>query len=94
MGTVKFAGSVSAEVAAGETVTLIVTKPDGTTETLTTTTLVDGSYELTKTYAVAGQYSFVAHVDADAEFDKADSQPAPFTINLAPRTITATATVT
>lgn len=93
MVNVIFAGNVSFQAQAGETVTLTVTKPDATTEAFTTTTLADGSYTVTRAYTIAGNYSVVAHVDADATYKAADSTSVPFTINLQDRTITVTVTV-
>jgi len=84
---VVFNGSVSAQAVSGETIVLTVTKPDGTIDTWTTLTLPDKTYTLTKTY-VAGSYSVVAHVDADAEYGSADSASVPFTVALTSRTIT------
>ena len=87
MVNVVFSGSVSAQVASGEIVTLTVTKPDSTKDIWTTPTLADKTYTLTKPYP-AGNYSVVAHVDADAEYKAADSASVPFTVALVNRTIT------
>ena len=84
---------MSAQVAAGETVTITVTKPDGT-ETLTATTLADKTYSVTKTYTVAGNYSAVAHQDADTQYSAWDAGPVTFTIALTTRTGTLTVTLT
>ena len=87
MVNVVFSGSVSAQVASGEIVTLTVTKPDSTKDIWTTSTLADKTYTLTKPYP-AGNYSVVVHVDADAEYKAADSASVPFTVALVNRTIT------
>lgn len=87
MGRVVFTGSVSAQASAGETVKISVTKPDGTTEVLTATTLADGSFSTSKDYAVAGNYSAVAHVDADATYMSVDSAKVTFTVTLQSRSI-------
>lgn len=89
---VTFNGSVSAQATAGETVTLKVTKPDTTVDTLTTTTLADRTYTLSKIYTVAGNYSVIASVPADATYKAATSASVAFTINLLDRTITVTVT--
>lgn len=93
MVNVVFNGSVSAQAAAAETVTLKVTKPDATIENLTTTTLADKSFTFTKQYTVVGQYSIIAHVDADAQYKAADSPSVTFNIVLQDRTITVAVTV-
>jgi len=91
--TVTFNGSQSAQAAAGETVTIVVTKPDGTTDTFTATTQADGTYSASTTYAVAGSYSAVAAGPADAQFTSWQSLPSPFTLTLQARTGTLTAAV-
>lgn len=88
-----FHGIVSAQNQAGETVTLTVTKPDGTTDVFTAMTLADKSYSVTRTYTVAGNYSVTAHVDADAQFNAANSTPYPFTVALQDRTVTVNVTL-
>ena len=93
MSIATFSGSVSAQEALGQIVTIIVTKPDGTTEELTTTTLADGTFSTAKEYTEPGNYSAVFHIDAGATYAAADSAPVPFTIPLQPRSITGTVTV-
>lgn len=93
MANVVFNGAVSAQVTAGETVTITVTKPDSSTETLTAVTLADNSYSVTKQYTVAGAYKAVAHGNADAVYDAWDSAQVPFTVTLTPRTGTLVVTV-
>ena len=93
MVNVVFSGSVSAQSAAGETVTLKVTKPDITIENLTALTLADKTFTFTKQYTVVGQYSVVAHVDADAQYKAADSPSVTFNVVLQDRTITVAVTV-
>jgi len=87
VANVTFSGSVSAQAQAGETVTLTVTKPDNTTDVFTTTTLADKTFTITRTYDIAGNYSLVVHVDADAQYKAADSAVVPFTVALEDRTI-------
>lgn len=70
-----------------------MTKPDGTTDTFTALTLTDKTYSVTRTYTVAGNYSVTAHVDADAEFNAANSTPYQFTVPLQPRTVTVSVTI-
>ena len=92
MTTIIFSGSVSAATV-GEIVTITVTKPDGTTETLTATTLADGTFSTTKEYSTPGTYSANFHIDANAIYTAADTGPIPFTVPLQPRTITASVTI-
>lgn len=91
---VLFNGSVSAQASAGETVTITVTKPDSTTETVTALTLADKTYSVAKIYVVAGAYSAKAHGDADSQYVAWDSTDVPFNIALANRTGTLIVTVT
>lgn len=88
MATVTFAGVISAQATVGETITITITKPDTTTETLTATTLADGSYTVTTQYSIVGAYSAIAHIDADTQYLATDSPPASFTITLQSRNIT------
>jgi hypothetical protein len=88
MATVTFSGNVSAQVAAGETVTFTITKPDGTTETITTTTKADKTFSTTKDYTIAGAYSAVAGIASDPTWTAATSPSVPFTIALQTRSIT------
>ena len=89
---VTFSGVVSAQYAAGETVTIAVTKPDDTIDTLTATTDAQGAFSTEKDY-IAGDYSGTFHIDQDAKYQAADTSPIPFTVNLEPRTITANVVV-
>jgi len=93
VANVTFAGTVSAQAAAGETVTMIVTLPGGTTATLTTTTNAVGAYSITETFTVAGSYSAVASVAADTEYAAATSPPVTFSITLTNRTVTLNVTL-
>jgi len=86
VANVIFAGSQSAQAVSGETVTVTVTKPDKTTDTLLATTASDGSYSVTKQYTVLGSYSAVAAGAADAQFSSWASSVASFTIGLTTRT--------
>lgn len=88
-----FSGNVSAQAQAGETVTITVTKPDSTTETLTALTLADRTYSVTKQYDVAGNYSAKAHGNEDAIYQAWDSAVVPFTITLTARTGTLVVTL-
>lgn len=91
---VVFSGNVSAQAQAGETVTITVTLPDGTKDTLTATTQADLSYSATKEYMVAGAYNAVASGVADSQFRAWTSQTVSFTIELADRTGTLVVTFT
>lgn len=93
MVDVVFSGSVTAQVQTGETVTITVTKPDSTTETLTALTLADKTYSVTKQYAIAGSYSAKAHGDADVSYTEWNSGDVPFTIALQTRTGTLVVTL-
>jgi hypothetical protein len=86
--TVTFSGSVSAQAAAGETVTITVTKPDGTKDVFTTTTQADLTFTVTRSYPAGIGYKAVAHIDEDAEYLAADSPEVTFDVAKAPRTIT------
>jgi hypothetical protein len=88
VANVTLSGTVSAQAASGETVTITVLKPDGTKDPWTTTTDTTGAYTLTKTYTVAGTYSAVATVSADAQYAAATSPTVSFTITLVNRTVT------
>ena len=88
MATVTFSGSVSVEAAAGETVTVRITLPDNTVDTLTTTTNADLTFSVAKQYSVSGSYSAVASISADSQYSTAASGSVHFTISLATRTIT------
>lgn len=89
-----FSGAQTAQAADGETVTITVTKPDGTTEILTATTLADKTYSTTTQYTVPGQYSGKAHGNADAQYSAWDSTVVPFTVSLLARTGTLVVTLT
>jgi len=90
--TVNFTGSVSAQTAEGETVTITVTLPDASTETLTATTLADKTFATSKDYP-PGEYSAVASIEEDAEYKAAASSSVSFTIEKADRTLTLTVNV-
>lgn len=93
MTNVTFSGSVSAQAVVGETVTITITKPDSTTETVTALTLADRTYTVTKQYAVAGNYKAKAHGDENAIYTAWDSTTVSFTIMLTARTGTLNATL-
>lgn len=90
---VRFDGGVSAQATDGEAVTITITKPDTTTETLVALTQADRSYSASATYVVAGSYSAKAHGDADGVYKAWDSVAVSFTITLALRTGTLNVTV-
>jgi hypothetical protein len=85
--TVTFTGNVTAQAAEGEAVTITVTKPDATTEKLTTLTKADKTFQTTAEYIIPGNYAAQAHIDADAIYEAADSPIVPFTIGLQSRSI-------
>lgn len=80
--TVEFSGVVTAQTQAGETISIQVTKPDSTIETVVTVTLADKTYSIIKQYAVAGSYKAKAHGDADALYSAWDSPEVLFTITI------------
>ena len=86
MTTVTFNGAVTAQVAAGEIVTLTVTKPDGTTDILTAQTLADKTFSAIKDY-LPGDYTVNVHIDPDTQYSAADSSVA-FNVALIARSIT------
>lgn len=91
MGTATIKGSVSDQYAAGETVTLTITRPNGAQDVLTVETLPDRTFTATYTEAV-GSYILVASIAEDAQYEAATSGPVPFSIGKLPRTITVTVT--
>ena len=88
MANITISGSVSAQFNSGETVTVTLTKPDLTTETLTAITQEDKSFSVTKTYIIAGAYSYIVSIAADPQYSQAVTVPTNFTIELTTRTIT------
>jgi hypothetical protein len=93
MGTITFSGLVSAQEAAGELVTVTITKPDGSKATVSDATDAARGYSVAYT-DVAGSYSAVATIpssqDANNIYSVATSPTVPFTLaktNVA-RTIT------
>lgn len=102
MANVTFNGNVGkdangnpAQAAPGETVTITVTAPDGTTSTITAITDANGNYTSSlATFTVGGTYSFLGSIPADAKF-KAAQATGTFTITvLADRTLTVNVTLT
>lgn len=91
MTTATLYGSVSSQ--AGETVTITVTKPDNTTEALTTTVLADKTFSITKVYTDAGDYKAKAHMDESANYFAWDSNEVQFTVPKTTRTGTLNVTV-
>ena len=91
------AGSVSGQVAAGETITFTITAPDGTTVApQTALTLADLSYAdsfADSTTIQTGTYNCAFHIDADTGFTAAD-WTASFTVPASPTTRTGSGTLT
>lgn len=92
VGKVAFQGSVSAQEKEGEVVTIKITKPDETTETVTTTTKADLTFVPVDYENVPGDYKAKARIEADAIYGPAESEEALFSIGKEPRTITLTVT--
>jgi len=88
-GKVAFEGVVSAQEKEGENVTVTVTKPDETTESVVAITKADLTYSVTYEN-VSGDYKAVARIEADAFYDPAQSTEVAFSIGKLPRTITLT----
>lgn len=93
VGVVTFQGSVSAQEKEGEVVTVIVTKPDGTTATVTTPTKADLTFGPVDYKDLPGDYRAKARIEADALYQAAESDELPFTIPKQPRTISLTVTL-
>ena len=92
MGNVTFNGAVSAQAAAGETVTLKISQAGTVIDTLTTTTLADKTFTTAKQYN-AGDYTVQVHMDADALYLASDSTVVAFTVGKTARTITVSVSV-
>lgn len=92
MTTVTFNGAVTAQMADGEIVTITVTKPDTTTDDLTTKTLADKTFSATKDY-LPGDYTVTVHIDADAQYSAANSSAVAFNVSLIARSITVSVVV-
>ena len=90
MGKVTFTGSVSAQEKEGEIVTITVTKPDNTTDTVITPTKADLTFGPVDYENVVGDYKAKARIEADALYQAAESPEVPFSIGKEPRTITLT----
>ena len=88
---VTFAGTVSAQAAAGQAITITVTKPDATTEPVTTKTLEDLTFSVDYEN-VPGSYKAKARIEEDELYQAAESDEVPFSIGKEPRTITLTVT--
>ena len=93
MVSVRFNGAASKQSAPGEQVTITVTKPDSTKETLTASTDAAGAYSVTKAYTVGGAYKAQPSIPADAEYIAVTGAEVPFVIGLADRTLTLTVTL-
>ena len=90
MGLVTITGSVSAQVAADQIITIVITKPGGTPVSLPNVK-TDANRNFSTTYSeVAGNYTLVASIAADSQYAAASSGVISFSIALVPRTITVT----
>ncbi len=87
MGTVTCSGVVSVQDEEGEIVTVTVTKPDNTTEQVSTITDAEGAYSVDFD-GEPGDYSAKARVEADMLYEAAESSSVSFSIGKMPRTIT------
>ena len=84
---VSIKGSVSSEVSPGEAVTITLTHPDGTPETVTATTDENGQFSASVDEAPGTGYRAIAHIDADAEYQAADSSEVSFDVSKQARTL-------
>jgi hypothetical protein len=89
MGKITFNGSVSAQAALGEIVSVSVTKPDGTKDVFNATTDANKAFTVSKDY-VAGNYSVIVSVPADTIYKAATSGSVSFNVGLVDRTIQVT----
>ena len=87
VGSKNIGGSVSNQATSGEIVTITITKPDNTIETITTQTLSDKSYKITYT-GNAGTYKAKATIAEDTQYQGATSTELTFTLDKDVRTIT------
>lgn len=85
-GKVTFKGSVSAQAAADELITITVTRPDTTTEEILVVTNEDLTFSV-EYENVAGDYSAKARIEADALYQAAESPEVSFSIGKEPRQI-------
>jgi len=92
LGTVIFSGAVSAQEKEGETVTITVTKPDGTTTIVTTLTKEDLTYSVDYSDEPGTGYKAKARIEEDALYTAAESDEVVFNIGKERRTITLTVT--
>jgi hypothetical protein len=88
VGKVTFGGVVSAQEKENETVTITVTKPDGTTATIYAQTDATGAYAVEYSDLPATGYKAKARIEEDALYLAAESNEITFSIGKAPRTIT------
>jgi len=86
MGSITFLGNVSDQASPGETVTIDVTKPDGTHATVTALTDAQGIFSASYD-DVPGTYSAIASIPADSTFQGATSNTVSFVVALGARTI-------
>jgi hypothetical protein len=87
MGTQPLKGELSAQSTVGETVTINITRPNGTIDSLHTVTDNLGGFSITFT-DVPGKYSAIAVVEEDADWYAAVSDPFKFDLTKSVRTIT------
>lgn len=88
-------GNVSAEAAAGEIVTITITRPDNTVDTITATTVADatiptqGDFTAVYTPPTVGTYTAQADIPNDGTYVEALSAPVQFIVTspLLPRTL-------
>jgi len=84
---VSIKGSVSNEIGPGEVVTITLTHPDGTPEAVTAPTDENGQFAASVDEVPGTGYSAIAHIDADAEYQAADSPEVNFDVSKQARTL-------
>ena len=95
------AGSVSAEAAAGEIVTITITRPDNTVDTVIASTVADattptqGNFSVVYTPPMVGTYTAQGDIPADGTYAEALSAPVQFVVTspLLSRTLSLSAVV-
>ena len=80
-------GSVSNQISPGEVVTITLTHPDGTPEAVTALTDENSQFAANVNEVPGTGYRAVAHIDADTEYQAADSPEVTFEVSKQERTL-------
>ena len=89
---VTFSGTVSGQAQEGEVVTIRITRPDGQVDAITATTTSGAAFTRTYDATLAGDYSAVASIPADSQYQSATSAPVTFS-GITPALLTRTITL-